>query len=152
MLTSSAISETDEIVSCDPAPEIAVYGAEHYPLEHYFLPGVYIRQITMPAGHLIRGCCHKTQHFNTILKGRVRVLMGDEIIELSAPKTFVSDAGCAKALLIIEDCIWQTIHLTNETDLASLREVLIDESKSYIPSEIAEQFHRLLHEKPRLDA
>lgn len=150
---SSAISEPkpEAIVSYD-SPQIAVYGPEHYPLEHYFLPGIYIRQIKMGAGHLIRGCAHRTQHFNIILQGKVRVLMGDEVVELAAPCTFASDAGCAKALLILEDCVWQTIHLCDERDPDKLRALLIDESKSCNAQEIAEQFHCLLHENPRLDA
>lgn len=154
---SSAIAEPEKplFVSNEElpvAPEIKVYGPEHYPLEHYFLPGVYIRQITMPAGHLIRGCCHRTEHFNIILKGRVRILTEAGPVEFVGPKTFPSGEGVAKALMIIEDTVWATIHLTNETDMVKLRELLIDESQSYIPSEIAAQFHRLLHETPRLDA
>ena len=39
------------------------------PLKHYFAPGVYLREIFMPAGSVVIGKIHKTEHFNIIQKG-----------------------------------------------------------------------------------
>lgn len=97
------------------------------PLEHFFAPGIYIREIFMPAGTVVIGRIHKTEHFNIILEGRVRVIVDGEVHELKAPCTFVSKAGVSKVLNVLEDCRWQTIHANpdNLTDTDVLEALLV---------------------------
>ena len=102
------------------------------PLVHRFAPGVYIREITMPAGSLIIGHEHKTEHFNIVLKGRADVMMDGQIVDtIVAPCTFVSSAGVRKLLHIHEEMIWQTVHPTAETDICKLEEELVIKSKTF---------------------
>ena len=107
-------------------------GADDYVTDHFFAPGVYVRQVVMPAGHAIIGHEHRTEHLNTVLTGKALVWMNGEVQTITAPCTFVSSPGVRKVLLILEDCTWQTIHPTNETDLAKLREELIIESAPFL--------------------
>lgn len=97
------------------------------PLEHFFAPGIYIREIFMPAGTMVIGQVHKTEHFNVILEGRVRVVIDGEVHELKAPCTFVSKAGVSKVLRVLESCRWQTIHANpdNLTDIDVLESILV---------------------------
>jgi len=92
------------------------------PVTHNFAPEIYVREIFMPAGTVVIGHKHLTEHFNVILKGKCRVMIGDELKELTAPCTFVSGAGSQKIVNVLEDCIWQTIHSNpdNETDVDTL--------------------------------
>lgn len=102
------------------------------PLKHYFAPGVYIREIFMPAGAYAIGKIHKTEHFNIIQKGRLRLINEDgTYTEMVGPHTFVSKAGVQKALIILEDTVWCCVHLTNERDLAALEAQLIESDDSY---------------------
>lgn len=101
------------------------------PLKHYFAPGVYIREIFMPAGAIVIGKIHRTEHFNIIQKGRVRLISEDADQELTGPFTFVSKAGVQKVLEILEDTIWSTVHLTEERDLEKLEAALIEPDDSY---------------------
>lgn len=102
------------------------------PLKHYFAPGVYLREIFMPAGLIVIGKIHKTEHFNLIEKGSCSIIHADGTTErLIAPCTFVSKAGVQKVLYIHEDCIWRTIHVTNERDLERLEAELIEPDSSY---------------------
>lgn len=97
------------------------------PLVHRFAPGVYLREIFMPAGSIVIGKIHKTRHFNVVLKGRCHLVSEDgSVVELVAPCTFVSDAGVQKVLYIDEDTVWQTVHPTSETDLDKLDAELIE--------------------------
>jgi hypothetical protein len=53
------------------------------PLVHRFAPGVYLREVAMrvPVGEkflFVIGHKHKTEHFNIVLSGRVRVAQIDE--------------------------------------------------------------------------
>lgn len=97
------------------------------PLTHRFAPGVYLREIFMPAMSIIIGKIHRTSHFNLILQGRCLLINEDgSRTELQAPMTFVSEAGVQKVLIILEDTVWATIHSTNETDLTKLEAELIE--------------------------
>jgi quercetin dioxygenase-like cupin family protein len=80
------------------------------PIIHRFAPGVYMREILMPAGTVVIGHEHTTSHFNVVITGEAFVVMGNERVAVSAGDVFVSEAGVRKALLIEEDTIWQTIH------------------------------------------
>lgn len=96
------------------------------PLKHHFAPGVYLREIFMPAGAIVIGKIHKTEHFNIIQKGRVSLIGEGETKILEGPCTFISKAGVQKVLYIHEDTVWSTIHITDERDLDRLEAQLIE--------------------------
>lgn len=99
--------------------------SESCPVQHFFAPGCYAREITMPEGMLVIGKIHKHAHVNVLSKGRVRVLteLGSE--EFSAPRTFISEPYIKRTVLILEDAVWTTVHITNSTDLSEIeREVI----------------------------
>ena len=107
--------------------ELSTVPQAECPLKHYFAPGVYIREIFMPAGAIIIGKIHKTEHFNIIQQGRVSIIHDDySHEELKAPHTFVSRPGVQKVLYIHEDTVWSTVHLTEERDLEKLEAALIE--------------------------
>jgi hypothetical protein len=97
------------------------------PVTHHFSPGLYLREIFMPAGTAVIGRIHKTEHFNILVKGRCLIVHDDfRKEELAAPMVFVSKAGVQKALLILEDMIWMTTHVSEETDLGALEAQLVE--------------------------
>ena len=102
---------------------------EDCPVTHGFAPGVYLREIFMPAGTYVIGKEHNTEHFNTILKGSAYVMIDDNVEFMVAPMSFVSHAGCRKVLYIVEDMIWQTIHPTEETNIEVLENTLVSDKK-----------------------
>jgi hypothetical protein len=95
------------------------------PVTHYFAPGVYCREIFMPAGAVVVGKIHKHAHMNIISKGHVIVSTEFGKAEFVAPYSFVSEPGTKRAVCVIEDCIWTTIHPTDETDLEKIEEHVI---------------------------
>lgn len=100
----------------------------HCPVEHIFEPGKYIREIFMPAGALVTGAIHKHAHYNHIIKGKVIVFTRDESdgVMLEAPCSWESQPCIKRAVLVLEDCIWRTVHdnPTNTTDIDKLVEML----------------------------
>lgn len=97
------------------------------PLKHHFSPGVYLREIFMPAGTVVVGRVHKTEHFNILVQGACLIVHDDGTREeLRAPRVFVSKAGVQKVLYILEDMIWMTTHPSEETDLEKLEVLLVD--------------------------
>ncbi len=89
-----------------------------FPLKHIFTPGVYAREILLPANSVIVGKIHRERHLNFISRGRVRVYTEQEgLRELTGPLTMVSEPGTKRAVLVLEETVWTTIHHnpTNET-------------------------------------
>lgn len=107
------------------------------PLKHNFAPGVYMREITMPAGSLIIGHEHLTEHFNVVLTGKARVMINGVIEDLVAPCYFISKPNVRKVLYIVEEMKFATIHPTDETSVEVLENTLIRKSNSFIKHEEA---------------
>lgn len=105
------------------------------PVTHRFAPGVYLREIFMPAGTFIIGQRHNTEHFNVITKGQALVRIDGVVETIRAGDTFVSEPNVRKVLYIEEDMVWQTIHPTEETDLGLLEDQIITKSNSYLEYE-----------------
>lgn len=108
------------------------------PLEHAFAPGVYLRQVVMPANTIVIGHQHKTKHFNVVLTGKAIVVMNGDRHIIQAPCIFVSEPGVRKVLYIIEEMRWATIHPTDETDIETLEDQLITKSNAFLTHEEAQ--------------
>lgn len=98
---------------------------DQFPLTHHFAPGVYAREMFLPAGHTIVGKIHKHAHLNIVSKGSVILSTEEGSKELNAPCVFTSYAGTKRAVYIKEDAIWITIHVTDKTDLKEIEAELI---------------------------
>lgn len=96
------------------------------PVRHTFAPGLYAREMTIPAGVTAVGAIHKTEHITTISKGRILLMTDEGIVEICAPYTGVSKAGIKRAAYAIEETIMTCYHPTTETDLDKLAEELTD--------------------------
>jgi len=116
--------------------ELGNQGFEYYndvdsvkicPLKHSFSDGIYVREISIPAGSLVVGKIHKHDHPNFLLKGEVMVVTEDGMEKLKAPLSMISKPGTKRALYAITDLTWTTIHAnpTNTEDLEELEENII---------------------------
>lgn len=85
----------------------------------------------MPAGSVIIGHEHTTEHFNIVLTGRALVLIDGKISTVKAGDVFKSGAGVRKALLIKEEMRWLTVHGTDETDVSKIEEKLTVKSEVF---------------------
>lgn len=101
-----------------------------FPIEHFFMPGVYIRQMKGLKGHFAIGHKHKTEHTNIIIEGSLMVFDGQESYRIDAPYIFKGHPG-RKAAYFFEDTIWLNIHVTNETNIDKLEEMLIEKSEEW---------------------
>lgn len=106
--------------------EIAKLPQVDCPVRHYFVPGMYAREMTIPAGVTLTGAVHKTEHLSTISAGRILVESGEGVVEICAPYTFVSSPGAKRAGLALETTVWTTFHATDTTDLDELAEELTE--------------------------
>src|SRR5882724_3125898 len=84
---------------------------------HHFSKGVYARELYIPAGVTLIGEIHEFENLNILSKGTMIVTTEEGMIEVSAPFTVVSPPGTKRAAHTLTDCIWTTIHGTDETDV-----------------------------------
>lgn len=98
---------------------------QDFPVEHFFAPGLYARQMRIPKGGIIIGKIHRHAHVNTISAGRVWVVTEFGKDELTAPATFVSTPGTKRVVVAQEDTVWTTYHPTDETDLEKIEAQVI---------------------------
>lgn len=96
------------------------------PPRHYFAAGLYAREITIPAGTMLTGKIHRTEHLNIISKGDITVWTEDGMKRLQAPFCLVSRPGTKRVGYAHTDTVWTTIHATTETDLEALEHELIE--------------------------
>jgi len=98
-------------------------------VNHYFSHGVYARELLIPANTILTGEIHKFTNLNILIKGKIKVSIGDEIEIIEAPFIVVSPAGTKRIAHTITDCIWMTIHGTHETDVDKIKEIFIADSE-----------------------
>lgn len=115
---NSRVNELEQIMSQFPPVEC--------PLNHTFTPGLYMREIFMPAGTLVTSKIHKTEHPFIISKGVVSVwIEGEGVKTFHAPHSGVTKPGTRRVLYVHEDCVWATFHPTTEKDLEKIEAQLI---------------------------
>lgn len=86
--------------------------AKDYPLKHSFLGGTYVRQIFMPAHHIVVGKIHRFPNITMINSGMAVV------VSENSPKPRVFKAGDqleipafnANVLFTMTDVYWTTVH------------------------------------------
>lgn len=124
------------------------------PVVHHFGPGVYIREVTLPAGTFAVGHAQRHEHLNIMLAGSVAVLGDDgEVKVLRAPLIFTGQPG-RKVGVILETCIWQNVYPNpdNERDVDVLEAKWLDKSGTWQAHEAAKQLSLIdTHEADRLD-
>jgi hypothetical protein len=96
---------------------------------HHFSKGVYARELHIPAGVILTGEIHKFTNLNILSKGKIQVLVGETVQEIEAPFTVVSPAGTKRIARTLTDCVWTTIHGTDEVDLNIIEHTFIAKSE-----------------------
>ena len=91
-------------------------GKEICRITHYHAPGLYGREMWMPADCLITGKIHKTEHICVLSKGKVTVSDGGEVNTYEAPATIISKVGAKRAIYAHEESVWTNFHATELND------------------------------------
>lgn len=101
------------------------------PLVHRFAPGLYIRELTVPAGVFVVAHKQRTRHLNIVLSGKfIMEGLDGNLQEMNAPLFFVAEPG-RKTGYALTTVVWQNIYATDETDIDKLEEMLLDKSETW---------------------
>ena len=95
---------------------------------HFFAPGMYLRELVVPAGMLMVGKIHKHEHFLLVLKGRAEVISEFGRMVVEAGHISISPAGVKRVVLALEDTQFVTVHVNKDDsqDLAVIEAEHID--------------------------
>lgn len=118
--TRAAIQHLEDTMLAMPQIEI--------PTEHSFGPGFYARTITVPAGATLTGKVHSTEHIFMVIKGDITLVTEHGRKRVQGPFQAVCQPGTKRVGYAHTDTVCTNIHITDETDLAALELLLIDNS------------------------
>lgn len=102
------------------------------PIRHYFAPGLYAREITIPKGVTVTGAVHKTEHLIVVSMGLLRVSTEGGWRDVAAGETITCKPGLKNAVFALEDSRWTNFlpNPNNETDTDKLVEVFTESKAS----------------------
>lgn len=111
--------------------EMLSYPQVDIPVRHYFGPGVYVREITMPAGSLVLGAEHKGEQLNNLISGELDILdENNQVVRLTGPFTYLAKPG-RKMAYVVKTAVWQTIIATDETDIEKIEDSIVIKSNTW---------------------
>lgn len=106
---------------------------------HRFGPGVYIREVSIPANTFAIGHMQKQRHQNIMLRGCVVMFNEDgSTKELRAPLMFVGEPG-RKVGYVTEDMVWLNVYATDETDADKAEALFIDKSEAWLADDVEQR-------------
>lgn len=143
-LSQRTAAQAIEAALMHPSIEFAIEKVERAMLEleqmpcpviHRFAPGVYIREVTLPAGAFCIGAHQKQEHLNIMLKGKVLIRnKSGGVTQLTAPMVFVGEPG-KKVGYVLEEVVWQNVYATTETDIEKLEAMFVDKGEAWQAAE-----------------
>lgn len=97
------------------------------PIRHFFMDGVYIREMTMKAGVAVIGAIHKHLHMCFLLTGKILVANEEATVEHVAPCFIISTPGIKRVLYAEEDSVWYNTHKnpSNTEDVKKLEKEIV---------------------------
>ena len=108
------------------------------PIRHFFMDGVYVREMKMFKDTAIIGAIHKHLHMCFLLEGHLTVANEGGVIEYKAPCYIESSPGVKRILYAHEDSLWYNTHKnpSNTENVDQLEKEIValsyDEYEEYI--------------------
>ena len=138
-LTARAITRADVIafekqIIAHPAHLMA----KDFTVRHHFAPGIYMRELHIPAGMITIGKIHKHPCLAILAKGRRKTLIDGKIVTATAPHISLSPAGAKRASEALEDSVFITVHENPDNNTA------IEELERYLACDTEEEYQAFL--------
>jgi len=103
-----------------------------FPVTHKHAPGVYRREMFIPAGGFLTSRVHLEENFFEVVSGVIDILTEEGAVRYIAPADGISKAGSRKLGLALTDVLFVTFHSNpdNCTDIDVLEERLFADYKN----------------------
>jgi len=132
----AAFKDAEVVVGTKDKP--IVTDSEILPIKHYFMDGVYVREMIMNPGMLVVGAIHKHKHMCFLLQGHLSVASDSGITDYIAPCIIVANPGERRVLYAHEYSVWYNTHKnpSNTEDVYQLEKDIVatsyEEYEQYI--------------------
>jgi len=93
---------------------------------HHFSDGMYARELFIPAGTVVVGALHKSQHLYMVVKGKCKVSSQYETVEIEGPYIGETIPGTKRVIYAETDCVWIGFFPTQLTDIDEIEAALIE--------------------------
>ena len=127
-LESNLINNADgENIIVGTKEKPIVTDSNKFPIEHFFMDGVYIRKMTMFKGSAVVGAIHKHLHMCFLQSGHLSVADENGVKEYIAPCHVIATPGIKRVLYAHEDSIWYNTHKnpSNIEDVVKLEKEIV---------------------------
>jgi hypothetical protein len=113
---------------------LAIDSPVDVPVEHIFSGGVYIRQVTIPAGTMVMGKRHRYETCNMLLKGTMSVFVDENHppVTMTVPMMFTTPPGTKKFAYCVDEVVFINIIPTNLTDPEEIEKEFIIPEQEYM--------------------
>jgi len=101
------------------------------PTKHYFSPGLYAREMFIPAGTVLTGATHKVRHL-AVFVGDISVWEHGKVKRITGHHTFISEPGAKRAGYAHADTYCTGFFPTDKTNVAELERELIEEDPALL--------------------
>lgn len=110
--------------------DMARYEQAVIPVKHILLPGLYARQIEIPADCRLIGKVQVSPHLNFVLEGDITFMVDGVVRRVGAGWSGAIDGGTKKIGYAHARTVWMTVHPNpdNETDTAVLEQRIAADS------------------------
>ena len=121
----AAFKDAEVVVGTKDKP--IVTDSEILPIKHYFMDGVYVREMIMNPGMLVVGAIHKHRHMCFLLQGHLSVASDSGITDYIAPCIIVANPGERRVLYAHEYSVWYNTHKnpSNTEDVDQLEKDIV---------------------------
>tara|TARA_R110001592_G_scaffold33581_4_gene116225 strand:- start:14346 stop:14852 length:507 start_codon:yes stop_codon:yes gene_type:complete len=115
-----------------------VSDSKEFPIDHFFMDGVYIRKMTMFKDTLVIGAIHKHLHMCFLLEGDLSVVSSTGTRNYIAPCYIIAEPGEKRVLYANKKSCWYNTHKnpSNTQDVDKLEKQIVaisyEEYKQYI--------------------
>jgi hypothetical protein len=93
------------------------------PVIHRFTPNMYIREVSVPANTILTSQIHRKEHPHVLSKGTITIWDGEGgEITISAPYCGITKENTRRVVLVHEDCVFTTFHVTDKTTVEEVEE------------------------------
>ncbi len=115
-VTEKKIQETEDFLKTLPDVKLEV--------KHHFCNGMYARELFIPAGTILTGKIHKTEHL-CMMSGDIYIVDVHGKRRVTGTHVFKSEKGDKRVGLTYSDTVFTTFHVTDETNIDMLESQLV---------------------------
>jgi hypothetical protein len=126
-ITELSVRDKIQALEVEMLKQPGVMVGDCCPLVHRFAEGLYIRQITVPAGLLSVTKIHKFSHVTVLEKGTITVIEESGPRQIVAPAMWITPAMTKRAIYHNTEVVLTTIHSNpdNGTDIEKIEDRVI---------------------------